>query len=131
MWMNVDIVNALIIPSDFVARPLYGAQQSHTRKLSQSCSCLSVDNQAAEKTRSTSSSKVLSGIPPTLITWFNCTSSTLPQGPLEQPINFTPGYQITSTASRMCSLHKLQRQIHKNFDRISSSANQNYTFTQL
>ena len=113
---------------------LYGAEQSHTRKLSQSCSCLSVDNQAAAKTRSTSSSKVLSGIPSTLITWSNCASSTLPQGPQEQAINFTPRYQITSTASSICSLHKLQRQIHKNrwvLDRISSSANQNYTLTQL
>ena len=55
---------------------LYGAQQNQACKLSHSCFYLSVDNQAAEKTRSTSSSKVLSGIPPTLIMWSNRTSST-------------------------------------------------------
>ena len=114
MWMNVDIVNALIILSDFVARPfIRRSTKSHTQTFP-ILLCLSVDNQAAAKTRSTSSSKVLSGIPSTLITWSHCASSTLPQGPLEQAINFTPGYQITSTASSMCSLHKLQRQIHKN-----------------
>ena len=116
MWMNVDIVNALIIPSDFVARPFIWRSTESSMQTFPILLCLSVDNQAAAKIRSTSSSKVLS------------------QGPLEQAINFTPGSQITSTASSMCSLHKLQRQIHKNrwvLDRISSSANQNYTLTQL
>ena len=59
LWMHWSF-HLILLPA-----LLYGAEQSHTRKLSQSCSCLSVDNQAAAKT---SSSKVLSGIPPTLIT---------------------------------------------------------------
>ena len=110
MWMNVDIVNALIILSDFVARPFIRCSTvrvTHANFPNLAPVCLLIIKQLRRLG------------PLLLLKYFQVFLLLLLCGPivllpLEQAINFTPSYQITSTASGMCSLHKLQRQIHKN-----------------